>query len=314
MKYIVNLKEGMRISEIYLCKSKQILLTKNGKEYASLILQDKTSTIDAKIWDLANPGVGEFDAIDYISIEADVINFNDKLQLNIRRVRKANADEYIDSDYLPTTTKDIESMYLSLKEKINSIDDISYKTLLKSFFIDDEQFISKFKYSSAAKSIHHGFIGGLLEHTLAVANICEYFCENYPLLKRDLLITAAIFHDVGKVEEISAFPENDYTDVGQLLGHIVIGTNMISKRAFEILDFPQRKLNELLHCIVSHHGELEYGSPKKPALLEAFALNFADNADAKLQTVIELLTNSNASNTWLGYNRILETNIRKTSD
>lgn len=314
MRYIKDLREGIRITEVYLCKTKQILIAKSGKEYGSLILQDKTGTTDAKIWDLGSPGIGDFDALNYVVIDADVNTFNDKIQLNVRRIRKAMPGEYIESDYVPVSSKDIDKMYNDLKEKIFSIKDTNYSLLLSKFFIEDTAFADRFKTASAAKSVHHGFVGGLLEHTLSVANMCDYFCSTYPLLKRDLLITAAIFHDIGKIEEISAFPENDYTDAGQLLGHIVIGSTMIYEKAKTIDAFPEKKLNELVHCILSHHGELEYGSPKRPALLEAFALNFADNTDAKMETVIEELSRAGDNTSWLGYNKMLETNIRKTSE
>lgn len=180
--------------------------------------------------------------------------------------------------------------------------------------MEDEAFIKAFRFHSAAKSVHHGFVGGLLEHTLSVAKMCEYFAEAYPILNRDLLLTAAIFHDIGKTQELSAFPENDYTDDGQLLGHIVIGTEMISDRIRTIPGFPGRLAAELKHCILAHHGELEYGSPKKPAILEALALNFADNTDAKMETMIEALRGAGSNTGWLGYNRLLETNIRKTTE
>lgn len=314
MRYIKDLREGIRITEVYLCKTKQILIAKSGKEYGSLILQDKTGTTDAKIWDLGSPGIGDFDALNYVVIDADVNTFNDKIQLNVRRIRKAMPGEYIESDYVPVSSKDIDKMYNDLKEKIFSIKDTNYSLLLSKFFIEDTAFADRFKTASAAKSVHHGFVGGLLEHTLSVANMCDYFCSTYPLLKRDLLITAAIFHDIGKIKEISAFPENDYTDAGQLLGHIVIGSTMIYEKAKTIDAFPEKKLNELVHCILSHHGELEYGSPKRPALLEAFALNFADNTDAKMETVIEELSRAGDNTSWLGYNKMLETNIRKTSE
>ena len=143
--------------------------------------------------------------------------------------------------------------------------------------------------------------------------MCDYFAANYPVLNRDLLLTAAIFHDIGKTEELSAFPENDYTDAGQLLGHIMIGAEMVGFRIREIQGFPVKLANELKHCILAHHGELEYGSPKKPALAEALALNFADNADAKLQTMTEALHSAGDNNEWLGFNRLLDSNIRKTS-
>ena len=156
-------------------------------------------------------------------------------------------------------------------------------------------------------------MGGLLEHTLGVVRLCDFYCKQYPILNRDLLLTAAMLHDIGKTKELSAFPENDYTDDGQLLGHIVIGAEMVGERIRKIPGFPAKTANELKHCILAHHGELEYGSPKKPALIEAAALNFADNTDAKLETMREMLENNNSDSEWLGYNRLLESNFKRTS-
>ncbi|MCI9558909.1 MAG: HD domain-containing protein [Lachnospiraceae bacterium] len=314
MKYIDSLREGMRISEVYLCKSKQIALTKTGKEYGRLMLQDKTGTVDAKIWNLNSPGVGTFEALDYVRVDGDVSVFMGANQLNIERIRKADQGEYLAENYLPVSTKDIEEMYKSLLTLISSIKNPYLKKLTESYFTGDFEFIKKFKVHSAAKSVHHGFVGGLLEHTLSVAKMCGYFASAYPMLNRDLLLTAAIFHDIGKVQELSAFPENDYTDDGQLLGHIIIGTQMVGDRIHTIPGFPERLAAELKHCILAHHGELEYGSPKKPAILEALALNFADNADAKMETMIEVLRGAGSNTGWLGYNRLLETNIRKTTE
>ncbi len=313
MNYINSLREGEMISEIYFCKTKSNALTKSGKTYYSMTLQDRTGKIDAKIWDLNN-GIGHFEPMDYIKVEAQVTSFNNTLQLNVRRVRKADEGEYDVSDYLPCSSKNIEDMYTELLNIINSIENQYLKRLLSLFFIDDKEFVKQFKNHSAAKSIHHGFIGGLMEHTLSVTKLCAYYAENYPVLNRDLLLTAAIFHDIGKVYEISDFPVNDYTDEGQLLGHIVMGAMIVRDKAKEIEGFPNVLLNELQHCILSHHGELEYGSPKKPALIEAVALSFADNTDAKIQTFTELL-NSNKDNTnWLGYNKFFESNLRATKN
>lgn len=314
MKYIDTLREGMRISEIYLCKTKQIALTKSGKEYGSLVLQDKTGTVDAKIWDLGSPGVAHFEAMDYVCVDADVTVFMGSNQLNVRRIRKADEGEYIPANYLPVSTKDIGTMYKELLALIASIKNPYLRRLTESYFVNDPAFAKAFQFHSAAKSVHHGFVGGLLEHTLSVTKMCAYFADSYPMLNRDLLLTAAMFHDIGKTKELSTFPENDYTDDGQLLGHIIIGTEMISERIKTIPGFPERMASELKHCILAHHGELEYGSPKKPALLEAMALNFADNADAKMETMIEVLRGAGDNQGWLGYNRLLETNIRKTSE
>ena len=317
MKYIDTFREGMHIADVYLCKNKQIAMTKNGKEYGNLVMQDKTGTIDAKIWDLGSPGVGEFETMDYVHVEADVTLFQNSFQLNVRRIRRAQEGEYVEADYLPVSKKNIKEMYEELLGCIGTVKNPYLQKLLSIYFVDSPAFAKAFQFHSAAKSVHHGFVGGLLEHTLSVAKMCDYYSSCYPQLNRDLLLTAAIFHDIGKTKELSRFPENDYTDDGQLLGHIIIGTEMVGKGIRAIPGFPEVLAVELKHCILAHHGELEYGSPKKPALLEALALNFADNTDAKMETMIEALNAGNPGSDnkgWLGYNRLLETNIRKTSE
>ena len=302
----------MHVSDVYLCKSKQIALTKAGKEYGSLILQDKTGTVDAKIWDLGSPGVGSFEALDYVYVDADVTVFQGSHQLNVKRIRRAEDVEYIPEDYLPVSAKSIDQMYGELEAYIASLKNQQLRSLASSFFIEDKRFAKEFKAHSAAKSVHHGFVGGLLEHTLSVVQLCDFFAGHYPALNRDLLLTAAMFHDIGKTKELSNFPENDYTDAGQLLGHIVIGSQMVMSRIEKMPGFPPKLAAELVHCILAHHGELEYGSPKKPALLEALALNFADNTDAKMETMLEALKNGGDNKGWLGFNRFLDSNIRKT--
>ena len=314
MRYIESFREGMHVSDVYLCKNKQIQLTKNGKEYGNVVLQDKTGTIDAKIWDLNSPGVGDFDTMDYVCIEADVTLFQNSNQLNVRRIRKAGEGEYIESDYLPVSKKDIGKMYEELLGFIKSVKNPYLNRLLSSFFVDDAAFAKAFQFHSAAKTVHHGFIGGLMEHTLSVTRLCDYMAGAYPVIKRDLLITAALLHDVGKTRELSSFPLNDYTDEGQLLGHIVIGAQMIHDLAKEIPGFPVDLENQLVHCILAHHGELEYGSPKKPALVEAVALNLADNTDARMETLTEVFAADKGKKEWLGFNRIFDSNLRRTGD
>ena len=313
MKYISTLREGERINEIFLCKSKQTAMTKSGKPYDNVILQDKTGTLDAKIWDVGSVGIEEFDAMDYIAITGDITSFQGNLQCSIKRARKVNEGEYDPADYLPVSDKDVEVMYKELMGFIGSVKNQYLSQLLHSFF-DNKEFERRFKFHSAAKSVHHGFVGGLLEHTLGVTKNCDYFAKMYPILNRDLLLTAAIFHDIGKLKELSTFPENDYTDAGQLLGHIMIGAEWVGDASKSIDGFPVVLANELKHCILAHHGELEFGSPKKPALVEALALSFADNIDAKMETFRELLVNVPENDTkWQGYNRFMETNFRRTS-
>lgn len=311
MNYINELRDGEMISEVYLCKNKITAKTKAGKTYYSMQLQDKTGVIDAKIWELNN-GIAHFEAMNYIRVEAQVTSFNNALQLNVKRVRVADEGEYDPSDYMPCSGRNVEKMYEELLDIIGGVSNTYLNRLLNKFFVEDKVFINKFKNHSAAKSIHHGFIGGLLEHTLSVAKICAYIGDNYSVINKDLLVTAAIFHDIGKTDELSAFPENDYTDEGQLIGHIVMGAFMIGDKIKEIEDFPVTLENELKHCILAHHGELEYGSPKKPSLIEAVALAHADNMDAKLQTFKEVLEDNKDKSGWLGYNKMFEANVRIT--
>ena len=312
MKYIKDYKDGDRVFDIYLCKHKISAVTKNGKPYDTVVLQDKTGTIDAKVWDPNNAGIAEFDSLDYIEVYGDITSFQGVLQVNVKRIRKCQEGEYAPADYLPVSRFDREEMYQELLSYINGVENTYLKQLLQEFFVKDQAFISAFKQSSAAKTVHHGFVGGLLQHTLGVTKLCDYYCNTYPLLKRDLLITAAICHDMGKTREISLFPENDYTDAGQFLGHIVIGVEMIGEKVRNIPGFPEVLENELKHCILAHHGEYEFGSPKKPAIMEAMALNLADNTDAKLETFTEILESSRDNNGWLGFNRLFDSNLTGT--
>ena len=175
-----------------------------------------------------------------------------------------------------------------------------------------EEFIKKFKRCSAAKSLHHSFIGGLLQHSLFVAKNADHIANQYKVINRDLLVTAAICHDIGKVTEFSEFPENDYTFEGNLLGHIVVGAEMIRERALQIEGFPTDLRVNLEHCILSHHGKLEFGSPKKPMIIEAVALNFADDLDAKLEAFTEALNADQSGSKNLGKHYMFESNIFRT--
>ncbi|MCR5145702.1 MAG: HD domain-containing protein [Lachnospiraceae bacterium] len=313
MKFISDLRVGEVVNDIYLVRKKTVALTKAGKTYESLDLQDKTGNCDGKIWEPDSMGIDDYDALDYVFISGEVSEFQGKKQMNIKRLRKAKEGEYNPADYLPCSDYSVDEMYDELMQIINTIKAPYMKTLLLQFF-GDKEFEKRFKFHSAAKAVHHGFVGGLLEHTLSVTKNCEFFAQRYPMLDRDLLLTAAMFHDVGKLDELSPYPQNDYTDDGQLLGHIMIGAMKVENAAVAIEGFPEIKRRELVHCILAHHGELEYGSPKKPALAEAIALSFADNIDAKLETMKEALNQSEANDlSWQGFNRMLDSNIRRTS-
>ena len=288
MRYINELREGEVFSEIYLCKQVQTLKTKAGKSYMALTLQDKTGTADAKIWEL---GSGK-------EKEAALV-----LSRSLKKGKAA----------FDGGEKDVEAMLKEIRAIAASVTNPHLKQLLGEFF-ENKAFLSLFRKHSAAKSVHHAFIGGLLEHTLSVTQVCEFYAKQYPILNRDLLVTAAMFHDIGKLKELSEFPENDYTDEGNLLGHIYMGAEMVGRKIEAIPGFPKTLAAELKHCILAHHGELEFGSPKKPALCEALALSMADNLDAKMETLRELMRDGSntAVNGWLGFQRLLDSNIRIT--
>lgn len=313
MKYIGELREGDITRDVYLCKQVQNLVAKNGKNYLSILLQDKTGILDAKVWDVTSGGIEDFQALDYLYVEGEVTVFQGTLQLKCRRIRKCHEGEYDPADYLPYSRYDIEEMYKKLLNYESMVTEPHLKKLLDDIFVEDTGLVAEFKKHSAAKSVHHGFVGGLLEHTLSVTSLCVKFSEQYRFLNRSLLITAAMVHDIGKIRELSELPMNDYTDEGNLLGHIVIGYEMVGERIAKIDGFPAALSAELRHCILAHHGELEYGSPKKPALAEALALHFADNLDAKMETMRELLETADDKAEWLGFQKLFESNMRKTT-
>ncbi len=308
MRYLGELRDGEQFNGVYFCKVKNALKTKAGKSYYALTLQDKTGVADAKIWELNN-GIEHFESMDYINVIGMVTTYQGNIQLNISRVRRANEGEYDIKDYMPTTQRNMEEMAGELKGYIDSISNKYLKELLRRIFVEDKEFFKTFSSHSAAKSMHHGYVGGLMEHTLSVAKTCNYLADSYEILNRDLLVSGALLHDIGKVKELSPFPSNDYTDDGQLLGHIYMGTAKVNQVAETIEGFPQKLLVEISHMILSHHGKLEYGSPKKPSLAEAIALNFADDCDAKLQALKELF---DSGATMPAYSKMLDNVVRKT--
>ncbi len=314
MKYLNEYREGEKVHQVYLCKYRQAAVTKNGKSYENVILQDKTGTIDAKIWEPNSQGIEDFDPFDYVEIGGEVTSFAGALQINIRRLRKAREGEYDPADYLPVSDNNMDEMYQELLRIVGSVKNPWLLELLTRLFIKDTALVQSFQNHSAAKSLHHSFVGGLLEHTISVANLCDFLARQYPLLDRDLLITAALCHDIGKTRELSEFPLNDYTEEGQFLGHIVIGSEMLHDVISEIPDFPPLLEKELKHCLLSHHGELEFGSPKKPALAEAVALNLADNTDARMEMLTEIFDAAGQKKDWVGYQRLFESNLRRTDD
>lgn len=311
MRYLSDIKEGEHLVDHYLCKQKQTLKTRGGKSYYSLRLQDKTGTIDAKVWDL-NDSIREFDELEYIKIDALVISYQNEYQLNVKKIRRSDEGEYDPADYIPMTDKNIDVMYETLISYINRIENKYIKQLMDSFFVEDDEFAKNFRFHTAAKNIHHSYMGGLLEHTVSVLEICDFLSERYTEVNKDLVYAGAILHDIGKVHELSRLPVNDYTDEGQLVGHIMIGYEMIYDKMKAIEGFPNNIANFIKHCVLSHHGELEYGSPKVPQIIEAMIIHCADNTDAKIKCIEETINNDQTEGDWTGYHRMLQRSLRKT--
>lgn len=312
MRYIGDLKTDEMVIEHYLCKKKQILKSRSGKNYLSLLLQDKTGTINAKVWELNN-NIQSFEENDFIKIDGNVLTYQSELQLTIRKIRRSEEGEYDPKDYIPTTDKDIEELFKKLIDIILSIKNPFIKSLLENIYIKNDELSERFKTHSAAKSMHHNYMGGLLEHSLSICQICDFLSSHYPFADRDILIASALLHDVGKMFELSPFPDNDYTDDGQLLGHIIIGTELVTSESSKIEGFPHELKSLLKHSILAHHGEYEFGSPKRPKTIEAFIIHCVDELDAKLKIYEESIAADNTTGNWVGYHKMLARNIRKSN-
>lgn len=285
--------------------------SRNGKNYLSLKLQDKTGMVDAKVWDLNND-IQSFQENDFIKVDAFVTTFNNELQLNVKRIRRSREGEYDPADFVPSTDKNIDEMYDQLMGYIKTMKNPYLKKLLEEIFLRHPVISKEFKYHSAAKAMHHSFRGGLVEHTLSVTQLCDFLAPRYNYVNRDILVASAMLHDVGKVLELSDFPTNDYTDDGQLLGHLILGSELIRDAAAKIDGFPKRLESLMKHCMLSHHGEYEYGSPKLPSTPEAFLLHCADNLDAKTKMIEEALAADSTQGHWAGYNRMLQRNLSRS--
>ena len=311
MRYIEDFKEAEQILDHYLCKQKQSLKTRAGKTYLSLRLADKTGTVDAKVWEMTND-IGAFEEGDMIKIDAHVTTFQNDLQLKVNKLRKSREGEYVPMDYIATTEKDIEELYAEVLAFIKSVTHPKLRALLEAMLVNDPARVAAFKSHSAAKHMHHSYMGGLLEHTVNVTQICDFMSGRFKYINRDLLIAGALLHDFGKIYELAPMPMNSYTDDGQLLGHIIMCVEAIGREAALIPEFPHELESLIKHMILSHHGEFEFGSPKLPSTIEAFLLHSADNMDAKLKSFEETLDNDATLGPWTGYQKMFNRYLRKS--
>jgi 3'-5' exoribonuclease len=288
--YIDNLRDGTRIDDVFLVCGKNVGKTQDGSPFVRLKLMDRTGSIDAIKWDASEAVCSCLLVDDYIQARGVVSKYKDKLQIVLENVRKIS-DKVDPTDFLPRTTKDISEMVRDLRKIIATVKQPQLHALLDHFF-KDEEFVARFSTAPAAMRIHHAYIGGLLEHSLSVAQLCDLVCRHYPEVNRDLLITAAALHDIGKVDEFCWCRSIRYSDSGHLIGHLVSGAMMVDAAAEKIADFHPFLRLIMTHIILSHHGEKEFGSPKRPKTLESLMLHYVEDMDAKIKTFAEAVGKS----------------------
>ncbi len=282
-QFASRLTEHQEISDIFLVTQKSLALSRNSQPYLRLTLSDRTGSVEARVWEGAQALDQEFQRGDMVRVQGRVTFYQGTPQINVDRLVALGPKDLSSvswSDFLPTTQHDREGMWSELLEILGTMEN-DYLTSLVGAFASDGEFREAFLNAPAAKGIHHVYLGGLLEHTLSVARLAKVLAGFYPL-NRDILLAGAFLHDIGKVRELTYRAGFDYSDEGRLLGHIVLGLEMLREKAAQISGFPQALLLHLEHLVLSHHGENEWGSPKKPKTLEAFALHALDNLDAKL--------------------------------
>jgi 3'-5' exoribonuclease len=274
--------ENQVVVAFFAASQKQVRSKKDGSIYLALALSDSTGQIEARLWDARD--AEPFEQGDIVKVRGQVCRYQEKLQINLEKIRKATPQEYDLGDFVPRTERNIDELWVELNDVADSFADSDLKALIRAF-LDDPQIADAFRQAPAAKSMHHAWIGGLLEHVVSLAGVCELAARHYPEINRDLLLTGAILHDIGKLHELRWGTSFEYTLEGQLLGHITIGIGMIEKKIALLPDFPAAKRVLVEHVVLSHHGKYEFGSPKLPMIPEAILLHYLDDMDAKMQTV-----------------------------
>lgn len=304
--FVSQIQERDWVEAIFLVRDKVIGMAKNGKPYLTLKLMDRSGELEGRIWDRVDEFSSQFDRDDFIRVAGKAALYMGKMQLIIQELARLREDAVDLADFLPVATRPVAEMVADLKARVAGIGNPSLQSLLQAF-LDDKEFLAAYSRAPAAKAMHHVYLGGLIEHSLAVADLADDICRRYPGLNRDLLIAGALLHDVGKVAELRYARSFEYTDVGKLLGHIVIGVEMVEEKLRALPDFPPELGILLKHLLLSHHGQYEYGSPKRPKTLEAVILNFIDDLDSKINGVrTHLGKEADSDSSWTQYHRFYD--------
>ncbi len=309
-RFITDIKAGDRVDDIFVLSEKILSQKRDGNNFLNVTLSDKTGTIKGVVWDNVDQIAAGITSGDFAHVNGSVSDYRGTLQVVIKNMEPFSPDRVDPSDFLPQTSRDIEGMFERLVKRMDSITTDYLKALIDAFF-KDKEFVNKFKTAPAGKKMHHAYIGGLLEHTLSMASLADKIAGHYSGIDRDLLLTGAILHDIGKIDEFEYQFKIDYSDKGRLLNHIVIGIEMVDDKLSGIEHFPEDQMLLLKHLIVSHHGTREFGSPEPPKTIEAVLLNYIDEIDSKVNAIRDFIASEDPDETWTSYHRLLERHFYK---
>jgi 3'-5' exoribonuclease len=288
--YVSELQPNQIIQTSFLVTSKEIRQKKSGEFYLSLLLADRTGELDAKMWDNVSEVLDAFDRDDFVKVKGLIQIFHNRPQLTLHKLRRMDDSEVEAVDYFPCTKRDIDAMWVELRALVAAFANPHLKALVESM-LDDPEIAARYRRAPAAKQIHHAFLGGLLEHVMSVAGLAQAAASHYANIDRDLLLTGVILHDIGKIYELNYERGFSYSNDGQLLGHIYIGARMVEEKLRALPEFPGTLRSLVEHMILSHHGQLEYGSPKVPIFPEALLLHYLDDLDSKMECMRALIDN-----------------------
>jgi 3'-5' exoribonuclease len=304
--YVKDIKAGEKIKASFLVMEKNLAYSQKGQPYLSIRLRDKTGDMEGRVWDNVSTLDPVFKKGDIVFVQGRAVSYRENTQLAVLDIRKIDEAELDPWDYFPTTKGNVEEMFAALADYANSVENPWLKKLLENF-LGDGELAARFKRAPAAKGFHHAYLGGLLEHTLSMVQILDFLARHYPTVSRDMLIAGGILHDIGKIEEFSYDRAIDYTTPGRLIGHIIMGVEMIDRRIAGIEGFPEDLALELKHVVLAHHGELDFGSPKRPKTVEALIVHFVDDLDAKVMAFREFIGNSGGEESeWTLFHRFFE--------
>jgi 3'-5' exoribonuclease len=294
--------ENKIITSSFVVVSKQVKPKKSGEPYLALTLGDRAGQIEAKMWDNVEDAIDGFEQDDFIKIKGLVNRYKNRFQVTIHKLRKLGESEIDFADYLPKTNKDIGELWKTLEGFVGSFQDTNLKGLVGAF-MNDEKIAEAYRCAPAAKTLHHAYIGGLLDHVVSLFRSCDLVCRNYPQINRDLLLTGAFLHDIGKIHELTYNRSFSYTTRGQLLGHMIIELEMLQEKLAQFPEFPDELKTLVEHLIISHHGQYDFGSPKLPMFPEALMLHYLDDLDSKMESMrAHFEREAEVESAWTAYN------------